>query len=393
MRRAVFLLVFNLLLVLLFAAPLPAQIGKNIVVSANSPEDKALQAIGEAPDPAQKIALLDKFMADYGKGDMALAAYEQYIAVYASQKKYEQAFAIGDKVFAVDPDSFATALKLFQVAQDKKDAEKMFAYGERLQEIIARVRAQPAPAGVEASQWKKRQNESIADVKENVSYVQYTLFQLASQQPDPAHRAAFLERFGIGFSDSPYAANAQSLAASAYQQAKDYPKMQAFVQKVLTRDPSNVGMLLLLADDASERGIELDKAEENAHRALALLDKATKPDGIAAPSDAQWAQQKSVQQGLAWSSIGQVRLQRKQNAQAVEAFQTASPLLKSDNFSYARNQYRLGFALINLKRTAEARAAFAEAASVDSAYKSPAQEKLAGLSSAAPAKRPAKKRP
>ena len=391
MRRVIFVLTIALFL----GQTAAAQIGKDIIVSAGSPEDKALRTINETTDPGQKIALLDKFLADYGKGDMAIAAYELYIATYASQKNYDQAFAVGDKMFAIDPDSFATALKLFQVAQEKKDPEKMFTYGERLQDIVTRFKSRPAPAGVEADQWKKRQAEALAEVKENVNYVQYALFQAANQQPDPARRAALLDRYGAGFTDSPYAANAQSLAASAYQQAKDYPKMQAFAQKILTRDPGNVGMLLLLADDSSERGVDLDKAEENAHRALDLLGKAAKPEGTATEtlSDAQWAQQKSVQQGLAWSSIGQVRLQRKQNAQAVDAFKTASPLLKSDNFSYARNQYRMGFALINLKRMADARAAFAEAASVDSAYKGPAQEKLAGIPATAAGKRPAKKRP
>jgi tetratricopeptide (TPR) repeat protein len=104
-------------------------------------------------------------------------------------------------------------------------------------------------------------------------------------------------------------------------------------------------------------------------------------------TDEQWAQQKGLQKGLALSSLGQVNIEKKDNAQAVENLKTAAPLLKADDGSYARNQYRLGFALVNLKRTAEAKEAFTQAASVDSPYKALAQEKLRASAGAAPARR------
>lgn len=386
MRRAAFLLTIFLLL----AGPISAQIGKDVIVSAGSPEDRALKAINEAADPAQKIALLDKFMADYGKGDMALVAYEIYISVYAAQKNYDKAFEYGDKMLAGDPDSISTTVTLFRAAQERNDPERMFVYGEKMEDIVARFKARSAPANMDPKEWEARKRAALDEVKDNVSYLQFTLFQVASQQPDPARKAALLDRYATGFADSPYAPNAQSLAVTAYQQTKNYAKLQAFGQKVLARDPGNINMLVLLADDGSERGVDLDKADEYAHRALDLLGKATKPEG---QTDEQWAQQKSLQQGLAWSALGQTQLQRKQNAQAVESFKTAAPLLKSDNFSYARNQYRLGFAYLNLKQMADARAAFADAASVDSVYKSPAQEKFAGIPATKPGKHPAKKRP
>ena len=66
----------------------------------------------------------------------------------------------------------------------------------------------------------------------------------------------------------------------------------------------------------------------------------------------------------------------RENAQAAENFKTAAPLLKADEGSYGRNQYWLGFALLNLKRNGEAREAFVQSASVNSPYKALAQAKL-----------------
>ena len=105
-------------------------------------------------------------------------------------------------------------------------------------------------------------------------------------------------------------------------------------------------------------------------------------------SDTDWQKQINLQKGLALSAIGQIDLQKKLNPAAVESLNKAAPLLKSNASVYARNQYRLGFAYLNLKKMPEAKQAFTDAASVDSPYKGPAQDKLKGL---ATAKAPAKK--
>jgi tetratricopeptide (TPR) repeat protein len=139
-------------------------------------------------------------------------------------------------------------------------------------------------------------------------------------------------------------------------------------------------MLLLLSDYYSEKGEQLDKAEASAKKAISLLAAAQKPEGV---TDEQWQQQVSLQKGLALSSLGQVSIQKKDNTQAVENFKAAAPLLKSDDGGYGRNQYRLGFALLNLKRNAEARDAFTQSASVNSAYKALAQAKLKTFDTAA----------
>ena len=67
-------------------------------------------------------------------------------------------------------------------------------------------------------------------------------------------------------------------------------------------------MLLLLADDYSEKGDHLDQAEAYAKKAASLVDTAKKPDNL---SDDQWKQQTSIQKGVALSTLGQISLQKK----------------------------------------------------------------------------------
>src|SRR5215470_17883767 len=82
------------------------QIGKYVPVAAGSDADHAITEINAAADPAQKLALIDKFAASSGQGDMALVADELYVNYYLTQKLYDQAFEAGDKLFAIDPLNF-----------------------------------------------------------------------------------------------------------------------------------------------------------------------------------------------------------------------------------------------------------------------------------------------
>ncbi|MBI3670435.1 MAG: hypothetical protein HY237_11720 [Acidobacteria bacterium] len=384
MRRSL-IIVAAILAALALAPALEAQIGKRVTIVANSPEDKALTEITAASDPARKLALIDKFLADFGQGDTAVVAYELYISYYQAEKNYDKVYEYGEKLLGVDPDNFTAVVNIVRAAQEKGDTAKMFAAGERASGILARFKAQPAPAGTDADSWEQQKARALEEARDNINYVQYSLLNAAYKTTDKAAQPALLERFASAFPDSPYAHSALALAAATYQQAQKYPQMLEVAQKILARDANNLSMLLLLSDYYSEKGEQLDKAEEYAKKALALLPTAPKPEGA---TDEQWQKQIPIQKGLAWSALGQVQINRKRDAQALEAFRTAAPLLKPDPYTYARNQYRLGFALLNLKRTAEARAAFAEAAAMESPYRGLAQEKLKSLPAA-----PAKKRP
>jgi tetratricopeptide (TPR) repeat protein len=257
-------------------------------------------------------------------------------------------------------------------------------YGEKVPGILQRFKASPAPGGTDAENWERQKAATLESNKDNITYVEQSIFLGVYRTPNAAKRAAVLTHFAELFPASPYANQALGVAATSYQQAQNTPKMLEVANGLLAKDPNNIGMLLLLSDYYSEKGEQLDKAEASAKKAIALLGAAQKPETVA---DEQWQQQLALQKGLALSSLGQVNIQKKDNAQAVDNFKAASPLLKVDEGSYGRNQYRLGFALLNLKRNAEAKDAFAQSASVNSAYKSLAQAKLKTFDTAATKKK------
>jgi tetratricopeptide (TPR) repeat protein len=359
------------------------QIGKYVPIQAGSEADHAITEINAATDPAQKLGLIEKFAEGPGKeGEYPLLADGLFVEYYLGQKNYDKAFEYGDKLFALDPDSFQNAINLVRAASEKSDVDKLISYGEKAQGIYQRYKAAPAPGGTPEAAWVDQKARTLEANKDSYTYIQQLVFGGVYQTKDVAKRAAFLTKFAQIFADSPYANQALGVAATSYQQAQNAPKMLEVANGLLAKDANNLGMLLLLADYYGEKGEQLDKAEAYAKKANSLLDTAPKPEGM---TDEQWAKQKGLQKGLALSSLGQVNIGKKDNAQAVENLKAAGPLLKSDDGSYARNQYRLGFALLNLKRNAEAKEAFTQAASVNSPYKGPALDKLKGI--ATPAKR------
>jgi tetratricopeptide (TPR) repeat protein len=357
--------------------PAYGQIGKYVPIPAGSDADHALTEINATTDPAQKLALIDKFAANIAQGDLAIVADDLYVNYYIAAKNYDKAFEFGDKLFALDPDNLANGVNMVRAAQEKGDTDKLFSNGDKVAGILKRYQDAPAPEGTSQADWDNQKKQTLQNAHDSVIYVQQLIFNGAYQTRDITKRASLLVRFAQMFPDSPYADQAMGVAAASYRQTQNAPKMLEAANGVLAKDPNNLGMLILLADYYSEKGEQLDKAETYAKKAVSVLETAKKPEGL---TDEQWQQQSALQKGLALSALGQVNIEKKNNAQAVDNLKAAAPLLKPDANSYARNQYRLGFALLNLKKVPEAKAALTDAASVDSPYKALAQEKLKAIS-------------
>ena len=375
MLIAVFLLVTG------FVPACMAQLGKNVMIPAGSETDRQLTAINAATDPAQKLQLIDQFSQAHPDGDLQIVADEQYVSYYINAKQYDKAFEYGDKLLALDPDNYSNAVNMVRAANEKGDTEKLYAYGEKAAGILQRFRAMNAPEGTPADNWARMKAEKLESIKDNEDYIEQSLIRAAYGLKDPNKKADYLQRFAKMYPDTPQGEQALTVAASAYQQAQNRAKMQEVANSILAKDPNNVGVLLLLADDYSERADQLDKAEAYAKKASSVVDTAKKPENL---TDDQWKQQTSIQKGLALSALGQINIEKKQNVVAVDNFIKAAPLLKSNALLYARNQYRLGYAYLNLKKNPEAKQAFTEAASLDTPFKAPAQQKLSELGAAKP---------
>src|ERR1700675_1132910 len=229
------------------ATTVAAQIGKTVSVAAGTDEDKALTEIYAAPDGPAKIALLEKFMADFGKGDLELLGDQLLVQSYLSQKNYARVYEYGDKVLKLDPDNFSTVVNMMHAADEQGDTPKMFTLGEKAAAIIARYKATPAPEGSTTGQWSAQKEQNLKDAQPDIEYVERTLFNTAYKTKDAAARAGLYERYPTVFPDSPYTSTAREKIAFAYQQAQLTSKMVDAAQNALVTDPVDISMLVLLA--------------------------------------------------------------------------------------------------------------------------------------------------
>src|SRR5579859_4746190 len=176
MKRLAQVLGFLGLLVFAVRPASGQQIGKYVPIPAGSDADHALTEINATADPAQKLALIDKFSSSLGQGDMAIVADDLYVNYSITQKNYDKAFEYGDKICARDPDNFAKAVNMVRAANEKGDYDKLMGYGEKASGILQRFKAAPPPAGTEADTWQRQKEATLESNKDNIAYVEQAMY-------------------------------------------------------------------------------------------------------------------------------------------------------------------------------------------------------------------------
>lgn len=361
-----------------------AQLGRLATLAAGSPADRAFAAIENEADNAKKIEMLEKFAQQF-LGEARLLGYRRLQAGYLQRGELDKSILIGLAALRLDPSDFASWTNLARAFVQKQDVAQAFHYGTQAASLIERLKAMGPPEGTAPNLWENHKANLLDQHQADYQYLEYTLFQLASQQPDAVAQGELFERYIEAFPNSASTVAAFQACFAAYGRAGNADKILEVGESALAAKPDNLLVNLLLADSLSEVGKHLERAEALALRLPELADKAVRPEN---QTEEQWTQQKNTWKGLADSIQGQVLMHRDKVAEAAAKFTEAEPLLAAAPVvARARNLFRLGFAYARLGRLDPARRYLTQVVVMESPYKGMAEEVLKKVEEAR-AKRP-----
>ncbi|HEX6805369.1 MAG TPA: hypothetical protein VF133_16945 [Terriglobales bacterium] len=347
-----------------------------ISIAAGTPEDKDLTAIGNEQDAQKKITMYQDFLQKYASNPSAVAyANWQLSQSYQTAGDMQKALDYGDKALTGSPHNVDILMSQVMIAQQLKDNPKIFQYAVQGGDVYDSIEKQAKPADMSDEQFAN----SIAgdkDANKNAyQFFQGAAFNSLTAETDAKNRMDEIEKFSTTFPKSGMDEQLTSYAMLSLSELKDTPRLIAYGEKALATNPSNLPVMLMLANtyvDSSEPG-SISKAASYAEKAI-LAAKADAPDAD---------KSRKISAGIAHSTLGRVYAKQEKTSSSISELKSATSLLKGqDEQQYAIAAYFLGWDYAKSKRLTEARAILSDSASIPGPMQAPTKELLAKVNSA-----------
>jgi tetratricopeptide (TPR) repeat protein len=372
-RCPVALLAF--LSIVFIALALHAQVDR-IIIPAGTPEDQALQAITNEPDPQKKLAMYQDFAQKFASNPAAVAYGNWQISQsYQAAGDLQKALEYGDKALVGSPHNLDIIVSQAGIAQQMKNNAKLMDYSAQGGEVCNSFAKESKPEGMSDQEFAAHVEDEKNSTKNSCEFLEATAFNAIASENDARTRMNYIERFTPAFPKSRFEDQITSYAMVSLSELKDTSRLVAYGEKTLQANPNSLAALLLLANTYVEdpKPGSLNKAITYAEKAIAAA-KADAPDAD---------RSHRVSAGVAHYTLGYAYLKQDKTAAGIPELKTAGTLLKGqDDQSYALAMFRLGFAYAKLNRVSEARDALSEAVKIAGPAQQPAQDLLAKVNAA-----------
>ncbi|MCS7314748.1 MAG: hypothetical protein RMI94_01745 [Bryobacterales bacterium] len=371
MRREV------LLVALLLAAGAGLAQRQRFTINAETPEGQLLQQIGEQEDPAQKLALLEKFATLYPNHEAMPWVWAHTVRVAAKANQFDKALEAGEKALALDPADLETAHEALKAAEAKKDPATLIAWAGKVSAAARKVAATPKPKEEdEVEDWKT----AVDFARQLDVYTEYSLYALALQTPDARQRIALIEALEAQNAESQYLPQIANLRFIAYLQAGQAEKAVALAEKVIEKDQSNEDMLLAVADSYRRQKKDPEKVLGWCAKALELAATKPKPEGV---TEEVWQTRRRQVTGRAHFVAGMTHAAQNNWAAADRELRAALPGIADDALMNAEALFYLGLANFRMgekdcepARILDAVNFTKQAAAIKGPYQAPARQNL-----------------
>ncbi len=366
-----------LLVTFLFAvAPLSRGQIENIVITAGTPEDQALQAITKEPDDQKKLAMYEDFLKQFSSNPAAVA-YGNWQISQACQGTgdLQKALDYGDKALASAPHSLDILVSQASIAQQLKNNPKLLDYSVRGGELYNSIGKTPKPQGVSDQDFASQIKDQKDRAKNSYEFLEAAAFNVIVDETNAKARMSDIDRFTPAFPNSRFDEPVASYAMMALTELKDTSRVVAYGEKALAANPNNLAALLLLANNYVE-----DSKPGSVTKAVGYAQRAI----VAAKADAPDADRtRKLSGGVAHSTLGYAYMKQEKTVAAIPELKSAAALLKGvDDQQYAVALYRLGYAYAKLSHNTEAREVLLEAAKIPGPVQPLSEDLLAKVNAA-----------
>ena len=349
-----------------------------ITINAETPDGAQLQAIGQQADPAKKLELMEKFVAEFPKSEGVSWVYSQIIPAYVAANNLDKAGQAANALLAVHPEDLEGPLIVLRGYEKVPNSAEAIKWSKTTWDIAKKQESAPKPNdGEQAKAWEGNQTY----VRQVQQYAEYSLMNQAGMAKSGAESLDSVNALEKLNPQSQYLSQTANATFVALQRAGQTDQAVGLAERTLARDPSNEEMLLVAANHYMTKQNN-EKALNYATKLVEVMGTKQKPTAV---SDEDWAKRKATIAGAGNWISGMIYAQQNKLSPADKSLREALPTLTDDAMKGGA-LYQLGFVNFKMgeaardnKRLQEALRFSQQSAAIKSPYQANAAKNVAAI--------------
>lgn len=295
-----------------------------------------LQRIEQEPTQPRKLALLEKYVAEYPNTTSITWVYEQLLPIYSDLMQWDRVIATTDALLAVDPNDVDSAHDALKAAEALNNQDLRIKYAELAWDNASRAVKAPKPANPDdLPDWTKR----MTYVQEVLDYSEYAIASLAVGQTDDAKREELSQALSQRNPQSKFLAITKK--ASVIELASLNPqKAIQLAEEGLVKDPNNIDFLMTIADHNMSLEHNLPQVLTYSLHILELLQGNPQPADI---TPEEWEKKKAKFTGWANWMIGVIYGKQARYGLSDRHLRAALPYIQGEPRLLAAAYFYLGY--------------------------------------------------
>jgi len=348
-------------------------------VDPESQDGFLLQRIQQEPTQPRKLALLEKYVAEYPKTTSIAWVYEQLLSIYMETSQWDRVIASAEGLLAVDPNDVDSAYDALKAAESQNDEALRIKYAELAWDLASRASQAPKPSNPDdLPDWTKQ----TAFAREVLDYSEYALASLAAAQTDDLKRAELALALQERNPESKFLALTKKAKVIELATLNPQQAIQ-LAEEGLVKDPDNIDFLMTIADHDMSLERNLPQVLTYSLHILELLEGQPQPSDIAPE---EWEKKKAKLTGWASWLAGVLYGKQARYGLSDRYLRVAINYLQGEHRLLAAAYYYLGYAnyalageLSDKGRASDAVKFSKQCADMDSPFRSLALRNLEAL--------------